>query len=102
MNKYRKIDDPGHGWLEVPLKEVLDSGADISYFSYFNGGNNMVYLEEDLDMFNFLKASKGITKKSVVPEGESKWEYNVQIEEVHQENTFVRGLPSFDLSKYKK
>jgi len=48
------ISDPGHGWLEVPVKEVRKYKIKISSFSYMDSG--MAYLEEDCDAPTFLKA----------------------------------------------
>jgi len=60
---YTKHEDPGHGWLEVPKRELIELGiADqISDYSYQDKDN--VYLEEDCDMTIFLKA-KGVKKWS--------------------------------------
>lgn len=62
---YRFIEDPGHGWLEVPKAELAEVGvADkITEYSYING--DKVYLEEDCDAPCFIKAycaKNGITE----------------------------------------
>ena len=44
--------DPGHGWLEVPVKEVRESGVPISECSYVK--NDMAYLEEDCDATAYI------------------------------------------------
>ncbi len=44
--------DPGHGWLEVPVKEVRNSGVPISQCSYIKG--DKAYLEEDCDAHAYL------------------------------------------------
>ena len=44
--------DPGHGWLEVPVKEVRNSGVPISQCSYIKG--DKAYLEEDCDAPAYL------------------------------------------------
>jgi len=46
--------DPGHGWLEVGVDELilLGIGDKISSYSYINGGK--AYLEEDCDMGLFI------------------------------------------------
>ncbi len=84
---YRFIEDPGHGWLEVPLRELVELGIsqDISAFSYMSraGGQaseTMVYLEEDCDAPRFDQAK-----------GSKNWE----LEPVYQDPTFVRQLPSY-------
>ena len=48
-------EDPGHGWLEIPERLVLESGAQISKYSYRANGN--VYLEEDEDLTTYLRAA---------------------------------------------
>jgi hypothetical protein len=48
--------DPGHGWLEVPRREVEALGLSqrISDCSYQEG--ERVYLEEDVDAYRFIEA----------------------------------------------
>lgn len=45
--------DAGHGWLRVPIKDVIALGIerDITEYSYINDG--YVYLEEDCDAILF-------------------------------------------------
>jgi hypothetical protein len=54
--RYRLFTDPGHGWLEVSRAEVVASGATISAYSYYDPTTDMAYLEEDRDVWAFLKA----------------------------------------------
>jgi hypothetical protein len=51
---YKFHEDAGHGWLEVPLAEVIESGIEVSGYSYKRGGT--AYLEEDLDAGLFMDA----------------------------------------------
>jgi len=53
---YRFYSDPSHGWLRVPLKDILNLGIQdkISSCSYQNG--SYAYLEEDCDVSLFLDA----------------------------------------------
>jgi len=85
--KYRYIQDPGHGWLEVPLAQVLDLGIAVSAYSYINRKTNTVYLEEDCDMSRFLIA-KGVTPKSY---GAFKAEHIIEVHDPR--DCFVRNLP---------
>lgn len=57
-HKYHYYEDPGHGWMEVPLSEIKALGieSEISSYSYKRGDN--VYLEEDSDRTTFLKAGE--------------------------------------------
>ena len=50
--------DCGHGWLEVPAREIRDLGieGDISGYSYISTDGMTVYLEEDCDEGVFIKA----------------------------------------------
>ena len=50
------FEDPGHGWLEVPIAQVAALGITnkISAYSYRKG--TMAYLEEDCDASVFLEA----------------------------------------------
>ena len=49
------FEDPGHGWLEVPLAQVAALGITnkISGYSYRKG--TMAYLEEDCDATLFIR-----------------------------------------------
>jgi hypothetical protein len=59
---YKYYTDPGHGWLEVGVDELilLGIGSKISSYSYINGGK--AYLEEDCDMALFINTmeAKGV------------------------------------------
>ncbi len=88
---YRFIYDPGHGWLEVTMTELLHLGIAhlISSCSYTTGprpggASALVYLEEDCDLGRFADA-KGWTARDAY----RYWR------EVHQEHTFIRKLPHF-------
>jgi len=51
--------DPGHGWIEITLSQILDAGlkpSDFSSYSYRDGSK--FYLEEDCDADKFLTAYK--------------------------------------------
>jgi len=50
------FEDPGHGWLEVPIAAIKHLGIQdkISGYSYRKG--TMAYLEEDCDFSTFLAA----------------------------------------------
>jgi hypothetical protein len=55
---YIKHDDPGHGWLAVPVADLIDLGIheSISPYSYISRDKVTVYLEEDCDMSAFYTA----------------------------------------------
>lgn len=56
--KFDAIVDPGHGWLKVPKKLLVELGiADkITPYSYMRG--DYAYLEEDGDLSTFMDAMK--------------------------------------------
>jgi hypothetical protein len=85
---YRFIEDPGHGWLEVPVLELIELGIVhlISSCSYLHPSGKMAYLEEDCDVATFALA-KGWSPTGTLPMD--------LIETVYEDPTFVRELPSF-------
>ena len=82
MQTYRYIQDPSHGWIEVPLEELENIAYKISRYSYMNPKTGKAYLEEDCDAAIFIKKLKDTDTP-------------YEIKEVHQEHTFIRNLPSF-------
>ncbi len=76
---YTMFNDPGHGWLRVPLGDI-DIELDISRFSYKD--DKYGYLEEDRDMAIFLKS---------IGDGQE-----IKIVDVYEnEDSFIRDLDSF-------
>ncbi len=81
MSTYTFHQDPGHGWITVPLEEVARLGIKPSRYSYKDKTN--AYLEEDCDAGLFIEAKKAA--------GEP---YTFQ--EKHTNNdSFIRNLPRF-------
>jgi hypothetical protein len=58
-SQYIFYQDSGHGWIAVPLADVKALGMKVSDYSYFRG--KTVYLEEDYDASNFMKAFEKAT-----------------------------------------
>lgn len=56
MKTFDYIQDPGHGWVKVPLAMLRDLGIaeQISHYSYVR--NEHAYLEEDNDTALFFNA----------------------------------------------
>lgn len=83
MSSYKFFHDPGHGWLQVSIKEINELGIrkQISEYSYRYGDH--CYLEEDCDMRVFVEAYKKL--KGSEP----------SIEDVYQENTPIRNYRRF-------
>ena len=80
--KLRYIQDPGHGWLEVPVKMLAELGIQDKITSYSYRKGTMVYLEEDLDMHTFMTAC--YANKQLV-----------ELDEVYQERTAIRGYDQY-------
>ena len=84
MKTYRMFSDASHGWLEVPITEVLASKAFITTCSYVDKQRGRAYLEEDCDAPAFLKAA-GLSAPGMV-----------RLVDVHQgDSSAIRNLPSY-------
>lgn len=60
---YNFISDPGHGWLKVPMMDLLVSGITNKITSYSYYTKDFAYLEEDCDAPTFIKALEEAGKK---------------------------------------
>ena len=58
--EYTFYEDPGHGWLAVPLTDLILLGLQcaVSEYSYYDESTDYVYLEEDCDAPRFVRAYK--------------------------------------------
>lgn len=56
MKTFDYIQDPGHGWVKVPVKLLVELGIykEISSYSYYRAA--FAYLEEDCDLSRFFNA----------------------------------------------
>jgi len=81
---YKSFEDPGHGWLEVPMSDLFELGiADaISPYSYFDKETSLAYLEEDLDASNFVASARAAG-------------WVLTFDSHYRENIWIRGLPSY-------
>jgi hypothetical protein len=84
---YKLHTDPGHGWLAVRRKELVElSIADkITRYSYAKG--ETVYLEEDCDLTTFFtayRAKYGVDPKHV---------------ESYRERSFVRNCEPYSVER---
>jgi hypothetical protein len=63
IRNYVRIYDPGHSWLEVPIRDVRTSGTYTNITPYSPLKRHKFYLEEDCDLYTFYKAmtDKGYT-----------------------------------------
>ena len=52
MIRFKYISDPGHGWLEVNLKDFPFAQKSATGFGFKNG--DFIYLEEDVEAIDFL------------------------------------------------
>ena len=81
MNEYTYHQDPGHGWIEVPLSDVVRLRLNPSRYSYRKA--ERVFLEEDSDGPEWAKAKKDA--------GEP-----FNLKDVHVNyDSFIRDLPRF-------
>jgi hypothetical protein len=87
--------DEGHGWMEVPLSMVKDLGLEskVSKFSYING--QTVYLEEDFDALQFIRAFEN--RNGYRPEFEDKF---TPVSFVRDFSRFDNSVNYFDLDHY--
>ena len=97
FSKYRFIHDPGHGWLEVSLHELVELGIvdKISGYSYVSADRQLVYLEEDCDAYQFMVAKMGMPYKGN-EQAWKDWREENEFSE-YQANTFVRNLYPYAL-----
>lgn len=84
----RYIQDPAHGWLEVPrgLLEVLGIQDRITHYSYINNG--YVYLEEDLDMVTFTRALRASSA------------IELELDPVYQQHTPIRDYDRYPQNQF--
>lgn len=59
--------DPGHGWLKVPRKLLLQMGVITQISPYSYESEDAVFLEEDRDASLFIEAAKqlGVTVEPI-------------------------------------
>jgi len=83
-------EDPGHGWLQVPLAIVeraqKERGLKVSDYSYKDHEN--AYLEEDCDMTAFCDCFKEVNWRVQFQQG--------QIRNQYRDNIFIRRLGHFE------
>ena len=81
--------DPGHGWLEVPFKELAELGIEnkISSYSYVDmvPGGFTIYLEEDCDYTRFAEAW----------EARFGYDFASFVTEQYHDPCFIRDLPNY-------
>ena len=80
---YMFYEDPGHGWLAVPLDNLIELKIADKITSYSYLLSDMAYLEEDYDLGVFINAYK--EKFNKLPAFKRK----------HQEYTSIRNYPTY-------
>jgi hypothetical protein len=95
MNEWnlKWYNDPGHGWLAVPvalLKELNILNC-ISVYSYVSSDHETAYLEEDHDAWSFAKAMEAAEKMTAE---EIK---NLPSETEPRNDSFIRSLPGIGI-----
>ncbi len=83
---YQKYDDAAHGWLKVPVKDLIELNIrrTISNYSYLSPGGGYAYLEEDMDLGIFFRAY--VTEYGTEP----KIKYHYGLERSH-----IRSYPMY-------
>lgn len=81
------FEDPGHGWLEVPVEwlDTLGIQGEITGYSYLGNsadGHPCAYLEEDCDYSTFDAAAKS-------------YGLIVNVHRVYQHTTPIRGYKRY-------
>lgn len=96
--RYRYEQDPGHGWLGVPVTELVTLGiaGEISNCSYYDRMRAVVWLEEDCDMSTFLSAKLAKHRTA----GEKRREavaafFDEYVQSIHVNSTLIRSMPSY-------
>ena len=90
------FEDPGHGWLEVPIAQVAALGITnkISAYSYRKG--TMAYLEEDCDSATFIKAYLTRLNGGVLPENwANTWRETITVETKYSNHSTIRSYARF-------
>jgi len=90
MNKatFRYIQDPGHGWLEVPRQLLAKLGIeyDVTSYSYVKG--QTAYLEENCDLPLFINAFKAQCA-----------DVELDLASVHVNNTPIRSYQPYPMTR---
>jgi len=79
-------EDPGHGWLQVPvaiIESLQQKGMKVTPYSYQD--DNYVYLEEDCDETEFFRFT-GLNYKETI----------MRIPRRYKENLFIRNLKTIE------
>ena len=81
--------DPGHGWVEISLKELRSLNISVTQFSYYDYAAGKAYLEEDCDAGKAIAALK---ESGINP---------VFNEISYNSPCFIRDLYRFDITEIK-
>lgn len=96
--KLKVYNDPGHGWLAVPLRTYIKSGVQASRYSYVNRNRTIVYLEEDCDAGLFIVAMKAIGVELVMTSTHTNRQSRIRsmdsIIEVHTKSQIISDFAS--------
>jgi len=122
MSKYTFYEDPGHGWLKVPMAHLIALGIAGVITSCSYRDDTHAYLEEDCDLSTFLaaavldepvddygtpvwiKAMAALSEKR--EEVKEFWDANVVVNDratlIHAPEIFIRRLPSYSAKPFKR
>jgi len=98
IERYQYHQDPGHGWVEVPLEDCV--GHRVSSYSYWGYGSDgclVAYLEEDLDAVTVLGSQVvEVDGRAYAARPRTCVELRYVLEPVqHPKDCFIRGLERF-------
>ena len=65
---FHSFSDPGHGWVRVPVKELvrMDIAHKITPYSYLKG--DIAFLEEDVDLTLFVERKREMNEEFTIQE----------------------------------
>jgi hypothetical protein len=97
---YNFIEDPGHGWLKVPMAKLRELAVlpKISEYSYRSRDGEFAYLEEDCDMTRFVDALLDFPAELPIEERRQRYHdwFAREVATVHFDyDAPVRNLPRF-------
>lgn len=88
--------DPGHGWLQVKYDDLITLGVLDKISAYSYRGNEIAYLEEDIDAGIYIDALFG-PHKDRPKEEQAKfifWRDSLIQTQWREKDIFIRRLPS--------
>ena len=92
--KFKFWSDPGHGWIEVTRKLLIELGGkmeDVTNYSYQSHDGEILYLEEDCDA--------AILAKLIEEKHGADWMEASDWSAEHRDDIFIRNLDRVTIDK---